>query len=168
MVLFVPSEFVVPTGFETDMFRARMLSVNDVVKDFEAVCQSAPLLQRMFPTWRGWPKGLTIEQNLIDLGWHQKEFQLRRSFAYTIVSLDEKTVLGCVYVEPTQRADYDAEVYFWARETKIGGAADKALAQAILPWIEREWPFERVAYPGRNPSWDDWAKLPPKNRADEA
>jgi hypothetical protein len=29
--------------------------------------------------WPGgsWPDGLTLKQNLIDLGWHEKEFQLR-------------------------------------------------------------------------------------------
>jgi hypothetical protein len=30
----------------------------------------------------GWPLKLTLEENLIDLGWHQREFTLRHSFAY--------------------------------------------------------------------------------------
>ena len=156
----ITPDFTVPDGFETDRLRARMLTVNDVVRDFAAVCQSAPILKRMFPTWRGWPDGLTLEQNLIDLGWHQKEFQLRRSFAYTVVSLDEKTVLGCLYVEPSTRSGFDAEVCYWAREADIGDPADQALGAEVRPWIERDWPFERVAYPGRDISWEEWDKLP--------
>ena len=28
----------------------------------------------------------TVTENLGDLGWHEKEFELRRSFAYTVVA----------------------------------------------------------------------------------
>src|SRR4026209_1735385 len=86
---FVPAEFKIPDTLETSHFRARMLTVNDVVKDYDAVMTSIEHLQKMYQS-SGWPtKDLTFEQDLIDLGWHQKEFQTRRSFAYTIVSLDE-------------------------------------------------------------------------------
>lgn len=159
---FVAPDFEIPSGFETDQFRARMLTIHDVDRDYEAVIASASALTSLFPTWGGWPAGLTLEQNLIDIGWHQKEFQRRRSFAYTIVSHDEAKVLGCVYVEPAQRQGFDAEVYFWARESDLGEPADRALSNAVQPWMENEWPFERVAYPGRTIDWDTWASLPGK------
>ncbi|CAA9455607.1 MAG: hypothetical protein AVDCRST_MAG01-01-5147, partial [uncultured Rubrobacteraceae bacterium] len=64
----------------------------------------------------GWPtEDLTLEQDLIDLGWHQKEFQMRSSFDYAVMSPDEKRLLGCVYVDPPEKAGYDAEVHYWAR-----------------------------------------------------
>jgi hypothetical protein len=88
---FVASEFEVPETLETEKFRLRMLTVNDVVKDFEAVTTSKEHLHDIWGP--GWPDGLTLEQNLIDLGWHQKEFQRRRSFAYTVVAPDESRVL---------------------------------------------------------------------------
>jgi hypothetical protein len=44
---------------------------------------------------------LTLEQDLIDPGWHQKEFQKRSSFACTMMSLDESRCLGCVYILPS-------------------------------------------------------------------
>lgn len=158
----VPDDFDVPATLETDRLRLRMLSVNDVVKDYDAVISSAGTLDGMFPTWRGWPKGLTLEQNLIDLGWHQKEFQLRRSFAYTVVELDESRVIGCAYIEPTQRVGYDAEVYLWARESAQGDPADKALESVVMAWVDSAWPFENVAYPGRTIDWQTWADLPLK------
>ena len=146
---FVDPEFAVPSGLVTESFRLRMLTVNDVIKDFDAVASSAPKLKQIFPGWGGWPDGLTIEQNLIDLGWHQKEFQTRRSFAYTVVTLDETRVVGCVYLYPSRQDGQDAEVYLWARESALGDAADAALEAAVRRWIASDWPFRRVAFPGR-------------------
>ena len=37
---FVPEDFEVPAVLETDQFRLRMLSVDDVEKDYEAVMES--------------------------------------------------------------------------------------------------------------------------------
>ena len=107
--LFVPDDFEIPARLETAEFRLRMLTVNDVVKDFEAVVTSAEHLKKVFPGGT-WPDGLTLEQDLIDLGWHQKEFQRRTSFAYTVVTPSESRVLGCMYVCPTRRRGYDAVV----------------------------------------------------------
>jgi len=45
-------------------------------------------LKTIWPGGSDWPEGLTFEQDLIDLGWNQKEFQRRTSFALAIP--DEK------------------------------------------------------------------------------
>ena len=100
---FVPTEFAVPSELSTANFTLRMLSIDDVEKDYEAVTSSAERLSRVWPD-SGWPAGLTLRQNLIDLGWHEKEFQNRSSFAYTMVAPDESQVLGCVYFYPTEKA----------------------------------------------------------------
>jgi len=56
----------------------------------------------------GWPPAeLTLEQDLIDLGWHQKECQRRSSFDYAAMSPDETRLLGCVYVDPPESAGHD-------------------------------------------------------------
>jgi hypothetical protein len=130
----VPDDFAVPEGLETERFRLRMLTVRDVVADFEAIRDRSP--------------GLTLEQNLIDLGWHQKEFQDRSSFAYTVVDpADDGHVLGCAYIYPTEEPGFDALARCWVR----GEAAelDGELFAAFRGWLEREWPFERIVYPGR-------------------
>jgi hypothetical protein len=113
---FVPDEFAVPEKLETREFRLRMLTVNDVVKDYDAVMTSIEHLKTVWPG-SDWPEGLTFEQDLIDLGWHQKEFQRRRSFAYTVVTPSESLVTGCVYINPTRKRGYDAVVYLWARQS---------------------------------------------------
>ena len=119
---FVPDEFQVPATLETDQFRLRKLTVNDVVKDYEAVMSSVAHLQA--ESGSGWPEGLTLEGNLVDLGWHQKEFERRRSFAYTVVQQDESLVLGCVYIYPTRKQGYDAEIYLWVRESEYEKGLD--------------------------------------------
>lgn len=154
---FVSPDFEVPETLETDRFRLRMLTVNDVVKDFEAVTTSKAHLQKV---WDGeWPEGLTLEQNLIDLGWHQKEFQRRRSFAYTVVTPDESRVVGCVYIYPTRKGDYDAEVYFWARQSELASGLETELETALRTWLKVEWPFQNAALPGKDMSLEEWAAI---------
>ena len=156
---FVPKSFQVPTTVETSEFRLRMLTVHDVVKDFDAVITSVDHLKTIWPGGT-WPVGLTLEQNLIDLGWHQKEFQTRRSFAYTVVSLSEDRVLGCVYIEPTRKQGYDAEVYLWARQSELAKGLEERLYDTVRSWVAGAWPFQHVAFPGWGISWEDWRETP--------
>ena len=50
-----------------------------------------------------WPDGLTLVVNLIDLAWHQREFTIGYSFAYTVMNDDESRCLGCGYINPPER-----------------------------------------------------------------
>lgn len=147
----VPSEFVVPEVLETDRFLLRMLTVKDVVKDYDAVMSSLEHLQRQKVFGDSWPEStLTLEQDLIDLGWHQKEFQTRRSFAYTVMSLDETECLGCVYIVPPKGSDVQADVYLWVRQSEFEKGLDPVLFETVKSWIAEVWPFESVGYPGRS------------------
>ena len=78
-------------------------------------------------------------------GWHETEFRNRSSFAYTVVTHDESRVLGCVYVYAD--ADADASVWLWVRHDAY--EVDATLEQVVRDWIERDWPFTRVAWPRR-------------------
>jgi len=66
-------------------------------------------LKTIWPGGSSWPEGLTFEQDLVDLGWHQKKFQRRASFA-------------------------------------------------------KEWPFAKVAFPGRDIRWGEWRAIPDEKR----
>ena len=142
----VPDDFEVPVGMETDRYRLRMLSINDVVKDYDAVMSSIDHLKGVLDPDSPWPEGLTLEQDLIDLGWHQKEFQKRSSFAYTMMRLDEERCLGCIYIYPSETAD--ADVFMWVRKEEFA-ALDADLLDRVRLWIAKEWPFDTVRYPGR-------------------
>jgi hypothetical protein len=135
----VPDEFEVPDVLEHERFRLRMLTVDDVVKDFDAICDRVD--------HRGNPKPPfveTVAENLVDLGWHQREFQLRRSFAYTIVAPDESRVLGCAYIDPSDT--HDARVWMWVRRDAYEDGLDPVVEAALREWLERDWPFQRVAW----------------------
>ena len=145
---FVPDDFEIPSLLETDRFRLRMLSVDDVEKDYEAVIESRQLLHTMFGD--PWPKpGFTLEENLADLERHQQEFLSRKAFAYTVVSLDETRVLGCVYINPPDTTDSDAVVVMWVRQTEYDKGLDEILFNTVRDWISSGWPFKKVDYPGR-------------------
>lgn len=163
VIPFIPNDFAVPEILETGEFRLRMLTVNDVVKDYDAVMSSVDHCKTIWPGGK-WPDGLTIEQNLIDLGWHQKEFQTRQSFAYTVVNPSESMVLGCVYIEPTRRRGYDAVVYLWARQSELAGGLENRLYAAVKDWIAQEWPFKSVGFPGRDIAWETWRAIPNERR----
>ncbi|MEL6853991.1 MAG: GNAT family N-acetyltransferase [Cyanobacteria bacterium J06607_13] len=153
----VPADFPVPAELETDKFRLRMLSINDVVKDYDAVMTSREHLQGVFGPQSNWPSAdLSLEQDLIDLGWHQKEFQRRTSFAYTVMSLDEFTCLGCVYFYPSSAAGYDAQAILWVRQSELANGLDEALMRTVKDWLVAKWPFERVAFPGREVAWESY------------
>lgn len=149
----VPADFEVPQRLETPDFILRPLRISDVVKDYDAVMTSVAELRTVFARQTRWPEGLSFEDDLIDLGWHHKEFRIRRSFAYTVMAPDESICLGCAYIEPTGLAGYDAEAFCWAR-TSHAAALDQPVFQAFKSWLQADWPFQAVAFPGRELSWD--------------
>lgn len=156
---FVPSDFDVPASLVTPEFTLRMLSVDHVVNDFDAVMTSVSHLKTIWPG-ETWPDGLTLRQNLIDLGWHEKEFQLRQSFAYTVLSPDESRVTGCVYINPSRKQGHDAAVYLWARESELASGMEDRLHAAVVNWLAASWPFSAAAFPGKNIPWEAWRTKP--------
>ena len=155
MDLPIPKDFKIPEGFSKDKFKIRMLKVTDVVKDYDAVMTSLDHLYGVFGPNHRWPyPELTLEQDLIDLGWHQKEFQRRSTFAYTVMNPDETQCLGCMYIFKPTKKDFDAEVYMWVRTSEFEDGLDPIFFKAV-----KEWPFKNVAYPGRDISWEEWEKL---------
>lgn len=155
----VPDDFAVPETLETDRMRLRMLSINDAVKDFAAVMESEERLRTVFRPDGIWPKGLTLAQNIRELGWHETEFMERTSFAYTVVSLDESEVLGCMYIYPTRKPGYDAEITMWVRQSRVAEGLDEHLFETVEQWISDVWPLSNPGYPGRRISFDDWRAL---------
>jgi hypothetical protein len=153
----VPDEFDVPEVLESDEFRLRMLTIHDVIKDYDAVMTSGTHLRKTFAYasqhsvfGEGWPpEDLTLVDDLVDLGWHQAEFKKRSSFTFTVMSKDESQCVGCVYILPPERAEADTEVYMWVRKSAYDKGLDEKLFKSVKAWLEEAWPFARIAYPGR-------------------
>ncbi len=157
----VPPDFTVPAGLDCGAYRLRMLLIDDVEKDFAAVTASADRIQGLLDPDSPWPDGLTMKDDLIDLAWHEREFTLRHSFAYTVMSADDSTCLGCVYLFPSNVAAYDAVAFYWVRTGADANARDHELGQHLRDWLKRDWPFQAVAFPGRDIPWPEWTRLQP-------
>lgn len=151
----VPDGFAVPEKLAGDGFHLRMLSIEDVEKDYAAVVASTARLKGLLDPESDWPEGLTLREDLVDLGWHEREFTLRRSFAYTVMSADESQCLGCVYIFPSEDPAFEAAVFYWARDGRDWARRDEALGRLVRDWMAA-WPFARVAFPGRDIPWPRW------------
>jgi hypothetical protein len=54
---------------------------------------------------------------------------------------------------------YDAEVYFWARQDTPNDELEPELEATIRTWLKDKWPFENVAFPGKDMSLESWRAI---------
>lgn len=146
----------VPKGFEPpiiekDIYRARKLTAKDTRLDFEAVMSSIDTIHKT----RGgkWPtEDLTLEEDMIDLSWHQREFEFGTSFAFTVMNKDETECLGCIYFYPPSAAMSDAaskdgadvSISWWVTQKMYDLGFYDILSKDIKEWVETKWPFQKV------------------------
>ena len=63
---------VAPRLLETPRLRLRPLLITDAVRDYDAVMSSREQLWECFGPGSAWPEEtLSLEQDMVDLGWHQ-------------------------------------------------------------------------------------------------
>ena len=101
-------------------FRLRVLGRADLTEDYAAVISSTHVLMGLFPG--DWPNGLTKEDNALDLAWHEKEFDLCRSY------------IGCCYLFPAPGQQGWANAVFWMRD-----APDRQERTATFDPLFRSW-----------------------------
>ncbi|MCX7890468.1 MAG: hypothetical protein N2422_12205, partial [Rhodobacteraceae bacterium] len=146
-----------PDSFEGTGFVARPLRVTDAEDDFAAVMAARHRLKGAMDPDDPWPDGLTLHQNIVDLGWHEREFTLGHSFAWTVTAPKRIPTLGCCYLYPSDRAGFDAMAFWWVRPEAdgIAPALDRAFRAVVaaLPL--------RTAFPGRDLPMADWRAPPP-------
>jgi hypothetical protein len=155
----VPDDFKVPESLECEGYRLRPLNYDVMLQDYDAVhraraniAKAVNLDEEFFRTW-------PIQSSVIEMGWHMGEWRRRRSFTYSIMSHDNKMCYGSVYVYPTPKRDFDAQVMIWTTPDRPDGF-DNSVYETVRKWIADVWPLGRVGYPGREISWSEWKKLP--------
>ena len=147
---FVPNDFQVPEKFEVPEFVIRKLCFSDVELDYKAVMSSIDLIKKT----RGgsWPSpDLSFVEDQIDLGWHQREFENKTSFAFTVMSVDGKECLGCLYLYPPgyrdeNSKDADVDVSFWVTQTAYDKGLYAILYKTLDTWLKSNWPFKNIVY----------------------
>ena len=158
--LFVPEDFVVPQRIEQETYVLRPLTTADVENDYEAVMSSKERLRQVFRENDDWPaETMTLQDNYRDLERHQTDFEQRRGFTYTMETPAGDCCLGCVYIYPCHRGDYDAQVYYWVRDSVKAQGIEEELGAFLRQWLRQVWPFQQPVFPGRDLSWQAWEAL---------
>lgn len=146
----VPDSFKVPEKLETSDFIVRKLRFSDAELDYQAVMSSIDIIKKT----RGgaWPdSSLSFVDDQIDLAWHQREFENRTSFAYTVMSLKEDECLGCLYLYPPgyrneSSKDADVDVSFWVTQEAYSRGLYKIVYKVLDKWLKSTWPFKKITY----------------------
>jgi hypothetical protein len=55
-------------------------------------------------------------------------------------------------------------IFLWARQSELKGGLETRLYAAVREWVAKEWPFKKVAYPGRDIDWNTWQSIPDEKR----
>jgi hypothetical protein len=154
--LFVPEDFAVPEGLTAGEFRLAPLGPQHNEADYAAWTASIDHIRSTpgFPDG-SWPREMPLSDNLRDLERHAKDFAERRGFTYTVLSTGTGDVIGCVYIYPASGHEPSggaggrrhASVQSWVRADRA--ALDPVLHDAVLAWVERDWPFDSIEYAPR-------------------
>ena len=163
LMSWLPADFVHPARAELPTgHHLRPIRASDVDLDYPAVMGSRERLWSMFGEPWGWPPpSMTVEEDRVDLARHEAEMESHRSFNYALFDAAEETLLGCVYVDPPERAGADAEISWWVVDPLAGTEVERTLDEFVPRWIADRWPFTQPRYIGRDLTWTEWLNLPP-------
>jgi hypothetical protein len=158
----LPADWQHPTRVDVITgYHLRPIHPDDTELDMPAVTGSRSRLWQIYGAAWGWPpETMTFEQDRADLQHHWDEMQAQEAFNYALFNAEETELIGCVYLDPPERAGADADISWWVRDEYVGSLVEAALDQFVPSWVAREWPLEAPRYIGRDISWSDWLALP--------
>ena len=157
---FVAANFKVPTLVQATGFKLVPLGPALVKVDFDAYMSSIEHLQKTFTRSTSWPhKDISDADAMKDMETEQARFSKRESFAYAVLTPDGSRERGSVYVSPSTVGGYDAVVRLWVTKAEYDAGFDAELYAWVTNWIKKDWPFAKVAYPGRAIDWSTWDAL---------
>ncbi|MEE4298025.1 MAG: hypothetical protein V2J24_01170, partial [Pseudomonadales bacterium] len=122
----------VPAVARVGDLRLEVLGPEISREDYEAVMESADRLEGLFGD--SWPRGLTLDENTIDLAWHLREFEALRSFAWVIRDPGGR-YLGCCYLFPTLGERGRAHAWIWFRSDGLDADAEHTATEALADWM---------------------------------
>jgi hypothetical protein len=148
----LPTDFAAPKELVYQDIIARPLTRHDLKDDMEGVNSSLELIRRT----RGgsWPSEAVSEEfDLLDLAWHECEFQENSSFAYVVYS-DSGQYIGCFYLFPVgvrvplsdELVAYDVDASWWVTSAAYQSGYYQKLYSGIQQWLDEYSPFDKVYY----------------------
>ncbi|MEU9040649.1 MULTISPECIES: N-acetyltransferase [unclassified Kitasatospora] len=164
----LPADFVHPVHvpLPSGSHHLRPIAGTDTELDYPAVMGSRERLWSIYGEAWGWPIAtMTYQQDLDDLVRHEREIAAHESFNYALFDEAETALLGCVYIDPPQKAGSDAEISWWVVDDRVGSELERALDALVPRWITDAWPFRRPCLIGHEVSWQEWLARPAAARA---
>lgn len=146
---FAPPEFIAPYAI------GRKLCAKDVYMDLVAITTSHNEIKKYRGNAGDWPTpDYSIEENLIDLCWHQREFEFKNSFAFILEDTKDSKEFGCIYIYPIgfrtevtlDTEKFDADISWWISKEFLNEQTYTRLSVDIKMWIETQWPFKNPYY----------------------
>jgi hypothetical protein len=153
VIRFHPAGAPVPDGTRSDRLLLRPLRATDVDADYDAVMSSRAMLRNWSQTT--WPADdFTREENLRDLGRHEREHREGVAFTYTVLDPAASRCLGCVYLTPLPAALADScehgthgtRLGFWVRASEVANDLDRHLLGVLRIWLASEWAFDTTLF----------------------
>lgn len=138
-----------PRNVDLPGFRLTPLDPEAVQEDFDNVTASTALLKGVFGD--DWPEGLTLAENAIDMGWHEREFTARRSFAWIARGPDGR-YLGCVYIYPEIGSRGAAEVVTWIVDRPDRAEVSARLTAQLTAWFDTVLPTDVALHWTQSPA----------------
>ncbi len=155
-------QILLPLGFDPPLERSigpyflEALCPKHNERDFEALTSSKEDLRGIIDPEDFWPdEVLSLEDNLRDLTKDFQEFKDKKTFRYSILSMDKSSYDGCFYIRPTTARTtsgepYDCLIEFWFRSNKRH--LENTFQEVIKTWLKNEWAFKNIVLPGVRPS----------------
>lgn len=111
-----------PETIQFHNFIAKKLTPKCLFEDYSAVIENEVLIKTRGGSWPDL-NSLNLQEDMIDLSWHQREFENESSFAFVIFSNQNKYI-GCVYLYPMnfrtdlgeKNSEYCLDFSFWTTQ----------------------------------------------------
>lgn len=159
----LPEDFSAPRRIELPVggYHLRPISPDDTDIDMVAVMGSRERLWSIYGEAWGWPvPTMTHDEDRADLARHADEMMRNESFNFALFDTAEKTLCGCVYIDPPEKPGADAEISWWVIDDLVGSDVEASLDELVPAWIGSAWPLSNPRYVGRDLSWREWIDLP--------
>jgi hydroxyacylglutathione hydrolase len=131
---------------QTSFFKLLPLGPDLAQHDYKAYMSSIEHLRKTFSSGN-WPhKDLTMIDASKDVEGEISRFHARTSFTYAVLNLDGTEERGCVYISPSRKEGFDAQVRMWVTAEDYAKGFQTELAAEVRRWLAAKWPFRSIDF----------------------